>query len=272
TVEPDEQTVEPDEQTVEPDEQTVEPEEQTTEPDGLQRFPDFSQDQELSTESALKAARMGIPHWLAHPTTIDRDLTVAATDPRFALSKHTLSRCSQEGITDLFAVQTAVIPVLRAAHTLSKLRQHVRDLCVSAPTGSGKTLAYVLPIVEKLRARLVVRLRALVVLPTRDLAHQVKECFDHFCIGTDLRVGLATGDVSLAKEQAMLVEDSQKLRGGASKVDILVCTPGRLVDHLSATQNFTLQHLEFWVMDEADRLLGEAYQEWLPRVQASIEA
>ncbi|KAJ1936155.1 ATP-dependent RNA helicase dbp6, partial [Linderina pennispora] len=174
------------------------------------------------------------------------------------------------GITDLFAVQAAVIPVLRAAHALSRLRQHVRDLCVSAPTGSGKTLAYVLPIVEKLRQRLVVRLRALVVLPTRDLAMQVKECFDRFCLGTDLRVGLATGDVSLAREQAMLVETAPVRVGGASKVDILVCTPGRLVDHL-ATPNFSLQHLEFWVMDEADRLLGDAYHEWLPRVQAAVE-
>ncbi|KAJ1955326.1 hypothetical protein EC988_001946, partial [Linderina pennispora] len=64
----------------------------TSEPEGLQRFPDFSQEQQLSTESALAAARMGIPHWLAHPTTIDRDLTVAATDDRFALSPHTLAR------------------------------------------------------------------------------------------------------------------------------------------------------------------------------------
>ncbi|KAJ2335984.1 ATP-dependent RNA helicase dbp6, partial [Coemansia sp. RSA 2681] len=166
----------------------------------------------------------------------------------------------------------AVIPVLRTAHTLSRLRRHVRDLCVSAPTGSGKTLAFVLPIVEKLRVRLVVRLRALVVLPTKDLAHQVKECFDFFCAGTDLRVGLATGDVSLAKEQAALTDQRSTLVGGSSLIDILVCTPGRLMDHLTLTTNFTLQHLEFWVMDEADRLLSETYQEWLPKVQSFIEA
>ncbi|KAJ2041407.1 ATP-dependent RNA helicase dbp6 [Coemansia sp. S16] len=240
--------------------------------DGLLRFPDFSRQHLLSSESALEAARMGIPHWLAHPATVDRNATAPVADPRFALSPHAIACCERAGISTLFAVQAAVIPVLRTAHTLSRLRRHVRDLCVSAPTGSGKTLAFVLPIVEKLRQRLVVRLRALVVLPTKDLAHQVKECFDFFCAGTDLRVGLATGDVSLAKEQAALTDQSSDLAGGSSLVDILVCTPGRLMDHITLTTNFTLQHLEFWVMDEADRLLGETYQDWLPKVQSFIEA
>ncbi|KAJ1795201.1 ATP-dependent RNA helicase dbp6, partial [Coemansia sp. RSA 2399] len=239
--------------------------------DGLVRFPDFSQQFNASGELVAEALSMGIPHWLAHPTTIDRDFTVAIDNKRFALSPHMASRCAKAGIGTLFAVQSAVIPVLRAAHTLSRLRHHVRDLCVSAPTGSGKTLAFVIPIVERLRTRLVVRLRALVVLPTKDLAHQVKEGFDYFCTGTDLRVGLATGDISISKEQAALTGSCAPLAGGNSLVDILVCTPGRLMDHLVSTRNFTLQHLEFWVMDEADRLLGEGYHEWLSKVQSSIE-
>ncbi|KAJ2786729.1 ATP-dependent RNA helicase dbp6 [Coemansia interrupta] len=241
-------------------------------PDGLQRFPDFSQDPSASTESILKAAQLGIPQWLAHPTTVERDVTVPISDGRFALSSQILSRCAKAGVESLFAVQSAVIPALRAAHALARLRQHVRDLCVSAPTGSGKTLAFVIPIVEKLRSRLVTRLRALVVLPTKDLAHQVKECFAFFCVGTSLRVGLAAGDVPMAKEQASLVsEEAGYLDGDSSLVDILVCTPGRLYDHLTMTKGFTLQHLEFWVMDEADRLLNEANEEWLSKVHTAIE-
>ncbi|KAJ2006291.1 ATP-dependent RNA helicase dbp6 [Coemansia thaxteri] len=239
--------------------------------DGLLRFPDFSRQQALSSESALEAARMGIPHWLAHPATVDRNVTAPVADPRFALSSHSIACCEKAGISTFFAVQAAVIPVLRVAHSLSKMRRHVRDLCVSAPTGSGKTLAFVLPIVEKLKSRVVVRLRALVVLPTKDLARQVMECFELFSAGTDLRIGLATGDVSLAKEQAALTDQSTPLAGGCSLVDILVCTPGRLIDHITLTPNFTLQHLEFWVLDEADRLLGEVYQDWLPKVQSFIE-
>ncbi|KAJ1678706.1 ATP-dependent RNA helicase dbp6 [Spiromyces aspiralis] len=165
-----------------------------------------------------------------------------------SLSTRTVQRCREEGIESAFAVQAAVIPALREAYTLSRLRHYVRDLCVSAPTGSGKTLAYVLPIVEKLSQRTVVRLRALVVVPTRDLVVQVKETFERVSKGTGLRVGAVMGAVSLAKEQQHIVSNQDiELCGGSSNVDILVCTPGRLVDHLNMTQNFTLQHLEFLI-------------------------
>ncbi|PIA16577.1 DEAD-domain-containing protein, partial [Coemansia reversa NRRL 1564] len=238
---------------------------------GLERFPDFTHELEPSPETMTEAAHMGIPHWLAHPTKIDRDASLSTSDERIGISAHIRTRCAKAGIERLFAVQVAVIPVLCAAQRQSRLRQHVRDVCVSAPTGSGKTLAFVIPVVEGLRHRVVVRLRALVVLPTKDLARQVKETFVEFCAGTDLRVALATGDASFAKEQAALVDMTASASGGGSKIDILVCTPGRLVDHLATTPNFTLQHLEIWIMDEADRLLAEAYHEWLQRVQSSIE-
>jgi hypothetical protein len=57
-----------------------------------------------------------------------------------------------------------------------------------------------------------------------------------------------------------------------SKVDILIATPGRLMDHLTSTPNFTLQHLRFLVIDEADRLLGQSFQNWLPEVLTHTRA
>jgi len=54
--------------------------------------------------------------------------------------------------------------------------------------------------------------------------------------------------------------------GSSSRVDILICTPGRLVDHISSTPNFTLHHVRFLVIDEADRLLDQSYQGWLSKV------
>jgi ATP-dependent RNA helicase DDX51/DBP6 len=54
--------------------------------------------------------------------------------------------------------------------------------------------------------------------------------------------------------------------GGQSKVDILIATPGRLMDHLKDTPNFTLQHLRFLVIDEADKLLNQSYQDWLNHI------
>ena len=61
-----------------------------------------------------------------------------------------------------------------------------------------------------------------------------------------------------------------KFGGGSSKVDIVVTTPGRLVDHLQETEGFTMQHLQFLVIDEADRLLMHSFQEWLPKVLEAI--
>lgn len=58
------------------------------------------------------------------------------------------------------------------------------------------------------------------------------------------------------------------LLGGSSKLDILIATPGRLMDHLASTPNFTLQHLRFLVIDEADRLLNQSFQNWLTQVLA----
>lgn len=77
-----------------------------------------------------------------------------------------------------------------------------------------------------------------------------------------------TGQHSFAHEQAQLVGESESLLGGSSKLDVLIATPGRLMDHLASTPNFTLQHLRFLVIDEADRLLTQSFQNWLAQVLA----
>ncbi|KII89763.1 hypothetical protein PLICRDRAFT_108662, partial [Plicaturopsis crispa FD-325 SS-3] len=195
-------------------------------------------------------------------------------DAGTGLSERTRKRLKELGITDLFAVQTSLLPFLLPADRLQRSLylpyDPPRDVCVSAPTGSGKTLAYVLPITEILSARIVTRLRALIVLPTRDLVGQVRETFEAVGKGRGLKIGTATGQHSFAHEQTQLVADkSRDLEGGSSKVDILICTPGRLMDHLTGTPNFSLQHLRFLVIDEADRLLAQSFQDWLAQVLAA---
>ena len=64
---------------------------------------------------------------------------------------------------------------------------------------------------------------------------------------------------------------ASSLHGGSSKVDILIATPGRLIDHLQHTRNFSLQHVRFLVIDEADRLLNQSFDGWLSTVQAHID-
>ena len=240
------------------------------------------------------------------------------------LPRFLVSNLERDGYENFFPIQSLVIPDVIASERHSQIR--VRDICVSAPTGSGKTLAFVLPVLNALSNTTVRRLRALVVLPSRDLASQVFKVFKRYSEGSRLQVGLAIGQTDFEAEQKTLIlgstggkfpasaarEDGdfavlrhafnptnpkfaveafarfpeyfmeQRQRhgdgafpalktplGGRSAVDILVATPGRLIDHLDKTPGFTLQHLRFLIIDEADRLLNQSYQGWIQRVTAA---
>ncbi|KAL5525610.1 hypothetical protein ACEPAG_6946 [Sanghuangporus baumii] len=191
------------------------------------------------------------------------------------ISEKMKKRLQEIGITDFFAVQTALLPFLlppqRRSRALYCPYDPPRDVCASAPTGSGKTLAYVVPIVEILSARIATRLRALVVLPTRDLVLQVHETFEAIAKGRGLKIGVVTGQHSFVHEQSQFVATQKDLQGSLSKIDILICTPGRLMDHINGTPGFTLQHLRFLVIDEADRLLAQSFQGWLAQVLNALQ-
>ncbi|CAG8520194.1 20094_t:CDS:10 [Cetraspora pellucida] len=237
----------------------------------LQAFPTFDRPKQTPQEIAAVKS-LGIPDWLANPIIVESDSTKTIDHPSIGLSERSIKRCKALGIQECFAVQTAVIPLLLHSRNLSDTHKSPGDICVSAPTGSGKTLAYVLPIIDILSKRIVTRLRVLVILPTRDLVVQVKETFDAFCKGTSLKVGMVTGQQSFIQEQDQIVGDLQgHFIGGKSKVDILVATPGRLIEHLSTTPNFTLQHLRFLIIDEADRLLNQSYHDWLSHILKSTQ-
>ncbi|KAK1948419.1 ATP-dependent RNA helicase DDX51 [Phytophthora citrophthora] len=187
------------------------------------------------------------------------------------LAPEVLNTLEKLNIRSFFPVQAVAIPKIMASDS-----DRVTDICISAPTGSGKTLTYVVPIVQRLLPRVVCRVRALIVLPSRDLAVQVHQIVQQFVKDTPLKCGLAIGQSNFAVEQNALVGDiseaqgSSTMDGGRSLVDILVATPGRLVDHLEQTPGFTLQHLQIMIVDEADRLLNQSYQDWIPKVYASV--
>ena len=162
-------------------------------------------------DKEVKKVQRVLPDWLAKPTTINSDFSsnLIPVEKIPYLAAHIIRKLEQHDINHLFPVQSAVIPaILSQMETDSCFGiggYQPSDICVSAPTGSGKTLAYVLPIVQSLLRRVVCHLRALVILPTKDLANQVKQVFQMFTEGTNLRVGLASGSKSFSKDQEQLV-------------------------------------------------------------------
>ena len=127
-----------------------------------------------------------------------------------------------------------------------------RDLQGCAQTGTGKTAAFTLPILQLLSTEPPVKgrreIRALVLTPTRELAIQIDECCREYARHTSIRHGVIFGGVS----QRPQVETLQ--RG----VDLLVATPGRLLD-LIGQGYITLDHIRFFVLDEADRMLDMGF-------------
>ena len=131
-----------------------------------------------------------------------------------------------------------------------------RDVMGLAQTGTGKTAAFVLPILHHLMQGGRRQVRALIIAPTRELAEQIHETISLLGLQTRLRSVSIYGGVSMNPQ-------IQKLRGG---VEIVVACPGRLLDHI-AHRTIDLSHLEFLVLDEADRMFDMGF---LPDIRKII--
>lgn len=128
-------------------------------------------------------------------------------------------------------------------------------------TGSGKTAAFVLPILHHLIDKPRGKTRALVVTPTRELAAQILTAIDSMAVHTPITAAAIYGGVGMAQQE-------HAMRAG---VDILVATPGRLLDHLSAPYA-TLKNIEFLVLDEADRMLDMGFLPDIKRILKMVPA
>jgi len=248
-------------------------------PQGLQPFPQPVSSRRTKTQIPLDST---LPPWLSAPTIVPPDHSIPFSD--LPLSGKLQKRIANHlKFRKAFAVQAAILPLLLACPTDSNFNSY-HDVLVSAPTGSGKTLSYILPVVEDITQRHVTRLRAVVIVPTRELVSQVRDTTESLASG--LKVGIAWGARSLEFERNLLVKDSWggdpgrpdtfDLQSGEkgryhSKIDILICTPGRLVEHLTTTPGFHLRDLKWMVIDEADRLLAQSFQEWLGTVMKGLQ-
>ncbi|XP_016355465.1 ATP-dependent RNA helicase DDX51 [Sinocyclocheilus anshuiensis] len=225
-------------------------------------------------EKTVQKVKRVLPQWLAQPDVIQRDIknNLIPISEVPGICPILLKKLQTNGIQNFFPVQAEVIPAILESVSSGLLLgpggYRPRDICVSAPTGSGKTLAFVIPVVQALSMRVVRDVRALAVLPTKELAQQVSKVFSTYTEGTSLKVVMITGQKSFGAEQTALSE----IRGGVSHSlgDIVVATPGRLVDHINKNSNFSLQHLRFLIIDEADRMIDGMHQSWLTQVTKAV--
>ncbi|KPJ88854.1 MAG: hypothetical protein AMJ53_16305 [Gammaproteobacteria bacterium SG8_11] len=158
------------------------------------------------------------------------------------LSAELLRAISEQGYSEPTAIQTQAIPVILDG----------RDILAGAQTGTGKTAGFTLPLLQRLhltnnnsnrRA-----IRALVLTPTRELAAQVGESVKNYSRHLPLRSSVVFGGVSINPQIA-------NLRKGT---DVLVATPGRLLDHINQ-KTIDLSNVEILVLDEADRMLDMGF-------------
>ena len=203
----------------------------------------------VTSKEKVKVRRV-LPKWLAKPDIVAVDLgdQQMVVENMKELDNDIIETLKINGIKYFFPVQRQVIPQL-LQNSWKVNFFWPSDICVSAPTGSGKTLAFVLPIIQALKNRIVPKVRALVILPVQDLAVQVFKVFQIYGVKTSLRIKLISGQKSFAQEQNELVVKGVENQY-FSLADIIVATPGRLVDHIQKTEGFTLNHLRYLIIGE----------------------
>lgn len=253
------------------------------------------------------SASEALPPWMASPIRTSPTSTAAFKD--LGIGKQVSKALGKAGYKEAFAVQAAVLPLLLPSYESG-------DILVSAATGSGKTLAYVLPMIQRLSRFSTTKLRAVIVMPTRELVMQAKTVADICSAAFHVEhkrvlIGTAVGNETLKSEQSKLTnqisvydpERSQVLlerenrkwnesdsdsefrnlfdeevisslpnhvTGFISSIDVLICTPGRLVEHLKSTRGFTLKDVSMLVVDEADKLLDQSFQQWVDVILTAL--
>jgi ATP-dependent RNA helicase RhlE len=172
------------------------------------------------------------------------------------LSPEILRAVTESGYTTPTPIQVQAIPVVLAG----------RDVMGGAQTGTGKTAGFGLPILHRLQPNANASpsparhpVRALILAPTRELAIQVEESIKEYGKYTGLRSTCVFGGVDI-KQQLPIV------RAG---VEILVATPGRLLDHIEH-KSINLSHVEIFVLDEADRMLDMGFMPDIKRIMALL--
>jgi ATP-dependent RNA helicase RhlE len=182
-------------------------------------------------------------------TEVDvQELGESDTFDTLGMSEEVLRAVHDAGYRTPTPIQRKAIPLILRG----------RDVIGLAQTGTGKTAAFTLPLVDQL-LRGPQRTRAVVLTPTRELCMQVEQSIQKYAQHAKLSVAAVFGGVPLEPQ-------TKALRGG---VDVVVATPGRLIDHLER-QNVVFDDLEVLVLDEADRMLDMGFAPQINRLVAEM--
>ncbi|XP_064456023.1 probable ATP-dependent RNA helicase DDX27 [Ornithodoros turicata] len=164
-----------------------------------------------------------------------------------------LSRPLQKALTAMNFVHPT--PIQSAAIPVGLLG---RDIYGCAATGTGKTAAFMLPVLERLlyKPKQDLVTRVLVVVPTRELAVQVYQVSLQLAQFTNVEIALSAGGLDLKAQEAAL----RKIP------DVIIATPGRLIDHLQNTPGFDVRNIEVLILDEADKMLEDTFAEQMKEI------
>ncbi|KAJ3261220.1 nucleolar DEAD-box protein required for synthesis of 60S ribosomal subunit [Boothiomyces macroporosus] len=175
-------------------------------------------------------------------TVIETTAEQSESFTSFSLSRPILKAIAAMGFVKPTDIQAKSIP----------LALQGRDICGSAVTGSGKTAAFMIPILERLlfRPRTVPAIRVLVLVPTRELGAQCHSVATNLSKFSTIQICLCVGGLSQKLQEAEL----------RKKPDIVIATPGRLIDHIHNSPSFSLDEIEILVIDEADRILEDGFK------------
>ncbi|KAG6813275.1 hypothetical protein H0H92_012689 [Tricholoma furcatifolium] len=183
----------------------------------------------------------------------DSDIGPSETHSSFLtmnISRPILKALTALGFDKPTPIQAATIPMALLG----------KDIVGNAVTGSGKTAAFMIPILERLlyreKGKNAAATRCVILVPTRELAVQ---CFDvgtKLAVHTDVRLCLVVGGLSVKSQEVAL----------RSRPDIVIATPGRLIDHIRNSPSFTLETLDVLILDEADRMLSDGFADELAEI------
>ena len=195
-------------------------------------------------------------HTIADDTALSPEQAAADASPQrfdtLPLDAKLLRAVADSGYTAMTPIQAKAIPLVLAG----------RDVMGAAQTGTGKTAAFSIPLLQKMMKHETASMsparhpvRALVITPTRELADQVANNVATYAKHTQLRSTVVFGGIDMKPQTA-------ELKRG---VEVLIATPGRLLDHIEA-KNCVLNQVEYVVLDEADRMLDIGFLPDLQRI------